>query len=421
MPSPKKSPLWGTNPHPLLTLDEAWDCIAHAVSHLDPVPISTEQSLGRVLAAPVPATDDYPIFDKSMMDGFAVRSADCQNPVTELKLAGVIAAGVTEKTTLPPGNAVRINTGAPIPAGADSIVRIENTTLSPDGLRVTIRNVVKPGAHLTRRGQHARRGDILLAPPLLIEAPQIAVLTSNGTTNVSVYPDIDVGIAVTGDELVPSGAPRAHGQIFESNGPMLAALVTQFGATPHSVGIVRDNPADLRSKLTSALRHPVVIAAGGMSLGTLDLVPNAFADLGVEWQFHGVQVRPGKPVAYGRGPNGQHVFGLPGNPVSAYVCAWLFVRMAIRGLQGHAVRPPHRWKAMLTREVKAAKDNRPAFVPARVWNTDADGLVVEPCGWGGSGDPFGAALANALLVRNDPTLVQTPGCQVEVIFISKEM
>jgi molybdopterin molybdotransferase len=202
---------------------------------------------------------------------------------------------------------------------------------------------------------------------------------------------------------------------------MLTSLVRQFGGIPRDLGIVRDDEAELNAKLVEALHDPVVITIGGMSMGTHDLAPRVLAGLGVTWKFHGVRIRPGKPVAYGRGPEGQHVFGLPGNPVSAFVCAWLFVRMAIRGLLGHPPLPPHRWRATLNQALSPGRDSRPAFIPARVWNDDALGMMAEACAWGGSDDPFGPALANALLYRSDPTSPMPAGSATEVIIVTSEL
>jgi len=158
-----------------------------------------------------------------------------------------------------------------------------------------------------------------------------------------------------------------------------------------------------------------------MSMGTLDLVPGAFESLGVRWLFHGVEMRPGKPVAYGLGPAGQHVVGLPGNPVSSFVCAWLFVRMIVRGLQGFAVRPPERIRATLAADLKPVHDARPAFVPARVQSDATSGLIVTPVAWGGSGDPFGLASANALLCRDAPTTSSVSGDPASVILLSHDL
>lgn len=412
---------WGTDARRLVELDEAWSIVAGDVRALPSETVSLADADGRVLAKPVHAKTDWPPFDKAMMDGFAVRAADCAPAGTELSVVGEVTAGDGTHVAIEAGQAIRINTGAPMPKGADAVAPIEICTIDDSGDRVTIATVLRAGQHVALRGTDRHAGDLLLASPMTIEAAQIGALATAGLGAIRVFPGIDVSIVVTGNEIVPVGEPCRPGQIYDSNGPMLASLMRQFGASPRNWGIARDNPDELRSKLQAALASPVVVTVGGMSMGTLDLVPKTFVDLGVSWRFHGVRMRPGKPVAYGRGPDGQHVFGLPGNPVSAFVCAWLFVRMVIRGLAGHTVAPPHRWRATLMRAIEPKRDGRPAFVPARIWHHADAGLIAEPCAWGGSGDPFGLATANALLVLEDPTRGGRANESVEVISISGEI
>jgi len=411
---------WGKDPHRLLSLDEAHEQIAAEVTPLPSLTAALDQVAGRVLAAPIVASEDNPAFDKAMMDGFAVRAMDCAQPGAELDVLGLIPAGADPEQTVAAGQALQINTGAPVPGGADAVVRVEDTTRSADGTHVTINVPIKAGRHIAPRASNTQKGDVVLAPPLRLDSAQIAAAATAGAATVEVFPRVSVAIAVTGDELVAVGRKKKPGQIFESNGPMLAALMRQFGARPVPIGIVPDTPQALQHNLTVAMQHPLVITVGGMSMGTLDLVPQALADLGVDRKFHGVHMRPGKPVAYGRGPNGQHVFGLPGNPVSAFVCAWLFVRMVIRGLQGLEPSPPRRWSATLAAGLKPARDNRIALLPARVWNDANQGMMAEPCAWQGSGDPVGLAKANALLVREDPTTPAPAGHRAEVILISSD-
>lgn len=413
-------PLWGRSPHPLITLEDAWEIIEREVAPLKAETIRFEEATGRVLAGPLYATDDYPPFDRAMMDGFAVRADDCAEPGTVLDVLGLAAAGGSDNFSIAQNQAVRVNTGAPVPDGADAVVRIEDTTFASGDPRVTINIAATPEQHVAPRGCNRRRGDLLLAPPLRIEPAAYAAIATAGAASLRVYPEIEAAVVTTGDELVPVGQARKAGQIHNSNGPMLAALCRQFGARARQSGIVPDDKTAIREAMTDALRAPVVVASGGMSMGTHDLVPGVLADLGVAWRFHGVRVRPGKPIAYGRGPAGQHVFGLPGNPASAFVCAWLFVRMTVRGLQGFPVLPPHRLQATLTRDVAPARDGRPAFSPVRVWNQAEQGLVAEPCRWGGSADPFGPALANALLVRDEPTRLLAVGASAEIIYVSSE-
>lgn len=410
---------WGRDAHRLLSLQEAWQIIRAEVAPLGSELVSLSTAFRRILASPIIATDDSPPFDKAVMDGFAVRTADCLQPGTTLRIRGLAAAGGTDRQTVDTGEAVRINTGAPLPAGADSVVRIEETSQSADGMTVRIEKAVAIGQCVAPRGSIRKRGETVLNPPVQLNAAQLAAAATAGAAQLSVTRVVDVAHITTGDELVPVGTPRNPGQIHEANGPMLDALMRQFGAAPRDLGIARDTPDDLRPKLTTAMQCPVVLASGGMSMGTLDLVPAAFEKLGVRWLFHGVDMRPGKPIAYGRGPGGQHIVGLPGNPVSSFVCAWLFARMIVRGLAGLPVEPPPTIHARLAAEVKPAKDPRPAYVPAKVWNDGLHGLTVEPTAWRGSDDTFGLALANALLVRGSPTLLLAEGANVSVILLDE--
>jgi len=410
---------WGKGGHPLLSIQGAWDKIAANVTPIGSTTAALSEAAGHVLAASVWAAEDYPAFDKAMMDGFAVRAADCAASGVELKVLGLVPAGDASSVRVGAGQAMRINTGAPVPSGADAVVKVEQTTPSSDNSSVLIHAAVCPGQHVAKQGSDLRMGDTVLTPPVRLGAAQIAAAAAAGAHSVEAYRPVGVATVVTGNELVPAGRPRKPGQIFESNGPMLTMLLRQFGAEPRSSTIARDTTTELKDRFTEALNQPLVLAVGGMSMGTLDLVPQVLAELGVQWAFHGVAVQPGKPLAYGRGPAGQHVFGLPGNPVSVFVCAWLFVRMVIRGLQGYLpMKPPQRWRATLAKPLNASRDPRPAFVPARVWHDEHHGMMTEPCRWGGSGDPFGLAEANALLFLPTPTEPSEAGRTLDIILTS---
>lgn len=415
---------WGKDPHRLVSLNEAWQAVWRAVTsqatrELPPIGVEQvplEHALGRVLAAPVHADDDYPAFDKAMMDGFAVRSADAKSAGAALRVAGFVPAGDVYQGRIDAGEAVRINTGAPLPDGADAVVKIEDCVVENDF--VTIRTAVHEGQSVAPRGSHRRRGDTVLTPPVRLGPAQIAAAATAGSALLTVARPVGAAVVSTGDELVTPGEPKLPGRIYDSNGPMLTALLRQFGAEPRNLGFGRDTAASLTALFEQALAHPVVLAVGGMSMGTLDLVPQTLSSLGVTWYFHGVEMRPGKPVAYGLGPNGQHVFGLPGNPVSAFVCSWLFARMAVRALQGYEARPPARLSVTLARDIKAHRDSRPAFLPARLRSEEDRGLLAEPCHWGGSGDPFGLAEADALLCLPHPDEPTAAGARVDVICLA---
>jgi len=405
----------GKQPHRLLELDEAWAAISAklAPGAIETVPLG--QAVGRTLARAVYAAGDFPPFNKAMMDGFAVRAADCYAAGTKLKIVGLRQAGENKDIKLNVGEALRINTGAMLPHGADAVARIEDCTVSADAADVAIDVAQTAGKHVAPRGSDYASGALLLPKPLEINAARLAALVTAGVSQVDVYRQAEVAIITTGNETVPIGALRAAGQIVDSNGPMLAALVERFGATTRPLGIVPDDEAILNATLQDALASDVVLVAGGMSMGTHDLVPNVAEDLGVRWVFHGVRMRPGKPFAYGRGPDGQHVFGLPGNPVSAFVCATVFGQMAIRALHGHPIRPPKLLRAHNARRLEPKGDDRPAFLPALIWQDAKGKHWADACAWRGSGDPFGLVIANGLILRRDPTGVLEVGDRIEVV------
>jgi len=411
----KQASNWGKRPHRLLELDEAWTAISAELTpgEIETVPLG--QAVGRTLARAVYATSDFPPFDKAMMDGFAVRATDCSAAGTTLKTVGLRQAGENKDIKLNTGEALRINTGAMLPIGADAVARIEDCTVSADGADVVIDVAQTVGKHIAPRGSDYASGALLLPKPLEINAARLAALATAGVSQVDVYLQAEVAIITTGNETVPIGVPRAAGQIVDSNGPMLAALVERFGATARPLGIVPDDEGKLKATLQDALASAVVLVAGGMSMGTHDLVPSVAEDLGVRWVFHGVRMRPGKPVAYGRGPDGQHVFGLPGNPVSAFVCATVFGQMAIRALHGHPIRPPKMLRAHNARRLEPKGDDRPAFLPALIWQDAKGKHWVDACAWRGSGDPFGLVMANGLMLRRDPSGVLAAGDQVDIV------
>ena len=408
---------WGPRQHELISVQAAWADLATQVSPGPTEPLAIHDGLGRVLAEPVIATDDYPPFDKAMMDGYAVRAAECAAPGAVLRSVGMVAAGAVPDRAVEPGEAMQINTGAPLPPGADAVVMVEKTAAIDVGARVRIETAVKARQNVERHGAVRRRGDHVLSAGTRLTPGAIASAATAGAGTLTVRRIPGVAIVLTGDEIVPADAPLSPGKIHDSNGPILPALLQQLGARPRTPIVAPDEPGALAAHLQTALEEPVVLSVGGMSMGTLDLVPAAFEKLGVTWRWHGVAMRPGRPVAYGRGPGGQHVFGLPGNPVSAFVCTWLFVKPVLDGLQGLPPQPPARRTARLAGDLKPHRDPRPAFMPARTW-ADADGVTwIEPVAWQGSSDPFGLVGADALLMRLRPAEAAGRGTPIEFLDI----
>jgi molybdopterin molybdotransferase len=328
-----------------------------------------------------------------MMDGYAVRSADLPDGRATLTVVEEITAGRTPTRALQPGEAARIMTGAPIPANADAVVMIERTKMLDR--RVVIEDKPpRPEQNVFRRGREMREGEIAIATGSVLRPQEFGVLATLGRSSVRAIPAPRVAILATGDELVEPELRPGPGQIRNSNGPMLLAQVARAGGVPRYLGIARDTLDSLKVLIHEGLQADVLLLSGGVSAGKLDLVPGVLQEAGVVAHFHKVEMKPGKPVFFGmRGST--LVFGLPGNPVSSFVCFELFVRLALRKLRGYADAGPSYVRAILTESFPYRTD-RPTFHPALL--TLTDGFRVHATPWFGSPDLRGLLRANALLV-----------------------
>jgi molybdopterin molybdotransferase len=380
----------------MLSVCEAQTLILQQARPLPPetVPL-TPAALGLVLAEDVASDLDMPPYDKALMDGFAVRSADLPAGRGTLIVIAEITAGQTPRAPLGPGQAARIMTGAPLPAGADAVVMVERTRPRDDGHVDIDDRPPRPGQNVLPQGREMRRGETVLAAGAVLRPQELGLLATVGRTAVRAHPAPRVAVLSTGDEVVEAAQTPGPGQIRNGNGPMLLAQVCRAGGVPHSLGIARDRLDSLRPLVAQGLRAPVLILSGGVSAGTLDLVPGVLQELGVQAHFHKVQMKPGKPVFFGT-RDGHLVFGLPGNPVSAFVCGELFVRPAVRRLLGHADPGPRTVQAALAEDFAYATD-RPTYHPARLEAGDS-GWRVRPVPWFGSPDLRGLTQANALVV-----------------------
>jgi molybdopterin molybdotransferase len=294
---------------------------------------------GRVLAQAVTSNLDFPHWDNSAMDGYAVRYADVQNCSVEhpavLEVIEEIPAGYQPQRSIGAGQAARILTGSMMPLGADTVVIQEVTQRQND--RVIIRSAPEPQAFVRRRAAFYQAGTPLLAAGLLLSASEIAVLAAAQCTQVTVYRRPRVAIFSTGDELVAPDQPLAPGKIVDSNQSALAALVAQAGAEPICLGVVPDRPASLRAAIVRAISQAdLVLSSGGVSVGDYDYVDRTLEELGAVIQVRSVAVKPGKPLTVAVFESAQSLlyFGLPGNPVSALVSFWRFVQPALRKLSG---------------------------------------------------------------------------------------
>jgi len=358
-------------------------------------------ALGLTLAEDVVADIDLPPFDKALMDGHAVRSADLDSPGQHrLVVVDEILAGRAPTRALARGEAARIMTGAPLPPGADAVVMIERATCLDDGA-ILLPGPVAAGLNRLTRGREMRRGDVLLRHGDRIDARKLGLIASAGLAEVAVIPMPAVAVVPTGDELVPIGRRPDPGQIRNSNGIMLAGLARAWGARHVEEGpIAPDDPEGLRLALAGYLHPPgaadVLIVCGGVSAGSKDLVPPALVALGVEPVFHKVNVKPGKPLWFGVGPErgdgpGPLVFGLPGNPASGLVGFLLFVRPALEALSGRLA-PPAPLPSKRLAAPFSHRGDRPTYHPARL---EAD--RVTPLDWAGSADLRTVALADGFV------------------------
>ena len=380
------------------------DQLAHVLSGLRPlgtVDLPLAAALGRTLAVDLRSRTDIPVFDNSAMDGYAVRYADVahaspERPVT-LEVVADLPAGSAQDPPLAPGTAARIMTGAPVPADADAIVPVEHTDAGferADGTSVTITTAPRPAAHIRRTAEDLSAGDVVLTAGAVLSPRHLSAAAAAGHPTLTVHRTPRVAVLATGSELVPPGQPLGRGQIPESNSTLLAALMTEAGATVERAVTVADDDGALRDELDAVVAAGVdlVVLSGGVSVGAYDVTKAVLAPLGTV-DFVSVAMQPGKPQAFGRLPGGTPVFGLPGNPVSACVSFEVFVRPALARLTG---------RTQLTRRMVSAQvsdgwrtpPGRQQYMPV-VLDDGPDGLTVRPATRGGSGSHLVGGLAAA--------------------------
>jgi molybdopterin molybdotransferase len=332
------------------------------------------QAPGRILIEDLHAPWDLPRWDNSAMDGFAICSADGQ-PGRELKVTGYIPAGETKMPPVTSGCAVRIMTGAPIPPGCDAVVPVEETEETVGKMRLL--KQVTARDHIRFAGEDVAKGDLVLPAGTRLRPPEISLLASFGQGLVAVHRRPRVAILSTGDELVELGQSPGPGQIINSNALSLAASVVEAGGVPQLLGIARDNLESHREKLTEGLKADVLITSAGVSAGDRDLVRDVLAELGVEQRFWKIAIKPGRPTAFAT-KGKTLVFSLPGNPVSTMVTFEMFVRPALRKLQGvtPAIPPLHR--AVLA-EATRTRPERVQFLRVQV-RSEGGRLVASSSG-----------------------------------------
>src|SRR5678815_224672 len=366
-------------------------------------PLATErvpivEALGRVLSADVVADTDLPPFDRSQMDGYAVRAEDVSAVPARLRIVGESAAGKGWHNQLEEGQAVRIMTGAPVPTGADSVQQVELTTELKDGTVVELLESVEAGRSIVRRGAEIKAGEVVLRAGTTINAAMMAVLAAFGYANVEVFRKPRVAVLATGTELVAVDQKPGQDQIRDSNNYSISAYAELAGAVVERMPLTGDETSLLKTQLAEAAKRcDLIVTSGGVSMGVYDVTKAALKELDAEIFFERVALRPGKPTVFARLPNGTVVFGLPGNPVSVAVTFNLFARTSLLAMQGTAEPALKRETAVLARSVKGTAD-RESYLPAQLTSNDDAELVAFPLKWGGSSDFVAFALTTALVI-----------------------
>jgi len=351
---------------------------------------------GRILAEDIVADTDLPPFDRAQMDGYAVRAADVASIPARLRIVGESAAGTGWRQEMKAGEAVRIMTGAPVPAGADAVQQVELTRETDSKGSVEILESVEVGRSIVKQAAEIKSGETVLHGGEEINAAMIATLASFGYAEVKVGRRPRVAVMATGSELVDVDQKPGQDQIRDSNNYTIAAYAVLAGATVERLPLSGDDTKELKHQIARAVEtSDVLITSGGVSMGVYDFTKAALKELGAEIFFERVALRPGKPTVFAR-LGKTLIFGLPGNPVSVAVTFNLFAHTALRVMQGASQPTLNEETALLGRSVKGSID-RESYLPA-ILRTDGKGsLITEPLKWGGSSDFVAFAHATALI------------------------
>ena len=358
----------------MLSVAEARARIVAAFHPLGSEQVGLLSALGRVLAADIAARVTQPPAAVSAMDGYAVRADDVAQVPAKLRIVGQAPAGGSYEGPVTAGQAVRIFTGGPLPAGADAIIIQEDT--DAEGDHVVVREGAPRGTYVRPAGLDFKAGDVLLMKGRLLTARDIGIAAAMNAPWLPVTRRPRIAILATGDEVVMPGDPLGPHQIISSNGLSLAAFVTACGGDPIHLGIAPDDRAALQAMAQGAVGADLLVTSGGASVGDHDLVQAALGEAGMKMDFWKIAMRPGKPLMFGN-IGATHVLGVPGNPVSSLVCATMFLRPAIDAMLGRIAEPEPQPTALLGRDLPR-NDSREDYLRARLSHDSQGRLVATP-------------------------------------------
>jgi molybdopterin molybdotransferase len=398
----------------VIPVEEALATVLAHTPSLGAEDVLLPDALGRVLAERVRADQDLPPFDRSAMDGYAVRAADVVHAPVTLEVAGQLRAGQFPTETLRPGQAVQVMTGAPVPAGATAVQPIEKTRAADGGRRVEFLEPVETGAHISRQGGEVHAGDVVLEEGQTITPATVGVLAAVGKGRVRVGRRPTVAVLVTGDELVDVWEQPGRAKIRNSNGYAVQAQAAWTGASVRSLGVVPDQADRIAQGVREGFAADALVISGGVSAGAFDLVEEVLARFDVGLLFTKVAIKPGAPLVFGRRGD-KLVFGLPGNPVSAQVTFDVFVRPALLRMQGARVVSRPVVPVQLGEPVHN-RSGRRYYLPARV-KAEGATLVARPVPTQGSADLVAHARANALVILDAERRRAEPGERAQALLL----
>jgi len=382
----------------MISVAEAIQIVRQQTRALPSERVELQAAQGRVLAEDIVADSDLPPFDRSQMDGYAVRADDVKYAPVRLRIVGESAAGRGWRQELEEGQAVRIMTGAPVPAGADSVQQVELTHELKDATVVELLESVEPGKSIVKRGAEITAGDVVLNAGTTINAAMMAVLAAFGYAKVNVFRRPRVGVLATGTELVAVDQKPGQDQIRDSNNYSIGAYAELAGAIVDRLPVTGDETSALKKQIAKAAKRcDMIVTSGGVSMGVYDVTKSALKELEAELFFERVALRPGKPTVFARLPNGTLVFGLPGNPVSVSVTFNLFARTSLLAMQGATEPALKHETAALAKSVKGTSE-RESYLPVQLTTNDDGELIAFPLKWGGSSDFVAFAVTTALAI-----------------------
>ncbi|OGF53478.1 MAG: hypothetical protein A2452_06645 [Candidatus Firestonebacteria bacterium RIFOXYC2_FULL_39_67] len=394
----------------MINYEKAIRMILNSVKPLNGKDVLVADSIGKVLNEDVFSEYALPPFNKSAVDGYACKASDVKNRTGKLKCIGVVEAGKDFRRRIKKFECVKIFTGAPLPKGTDCIVMVEDTRQL--GKLVEIFRNAKVKDNICIKGEDLKAGQKILTKGTSLRVSHVALLSSIGRKFVKVLHTPAVSVLNTGGELTPVGKRLEKNRIFNGNGPMFTALLKEDGCKRNYLGIVKDKIGDLSSAILKGLKSEVLIVSGGVSMGDYDLVPAALAKVGVKKLFHKVNIKPGKPLFFGR-KGAKVVFGVPGNPISGYLCYFIFIRPALCKMRGDKNCGVELHEGVLADDYKK-KTGKKHFV---LINTimERNRTLVKPVRSNGSADIASLAVSDGFMIVESDTVTLKKGSKVKYL------